>query len=216
MRMALLVLATLAALTTRAAAESKTAPRKGPYEVKSGTIEMTNSMIEGSTTTIYFDDYGVRRATLTSMHSMVMDQPINTERWQIVADGAITNYDAMKKTGTRRKIVGDRIPPPAGMSSLPDPRTISDQARKSMKNLGEKQVAGKTCKGIEMNAMGMSVRAWTWKGIPLYTEVGSGASSKDPKAASAKPIVIQATSFKEGDVPASRFTVPADVVIKDF
>jgi hypothetical protein len=28
--------------------------------------------------------------------------------------------------------------------------------------------------------------------------------------------VIQATSFKEGDVPANRFTVPADVVIKDF
>jgi hypothetical protein len=128
MRTTLLILATLAAFATRARAESKTAPRKGPYEVKSGTIVMTNSMIEGSTTTIYFDDYGARRATLTSMHTTVMGQPINNERWQIVADGAITNYDAVKKTGTRRKL-GDRIPPPAGMS-MPDPKTLSGDMKK--------------------------------------------------------------------------------------
>jgi hypothetical protein len=213
MRTTLLILAALAAFPTRAGAESKTAPRKGPYEVKSGTIVMTNSMIEGSTTTIYFDDYGARRATLSSTHTTVMGQPINNERWQIVADGAITNYDALKKTGTRRKL-GDRIPPPAGMS-MPDLKTVSAEVKKSMKDLGEKQFAGKTCKGTEMSLMGMTIQSWTWKGVPLHAEMTS-ASSKDPKAAAAKPIVMQATSFNEGDVPASRFTVPADIVIKNF
>jgi hypothetical protein len=42
--------------------------------VKSGTIEMTDSMLEGVTTTIYFDDYGARRATATTMHATVMGQ----------------------------------------------------------------------------------------------------------------------------------------------
>ena len=190
---------TAAAVVTVAPAAA--APTKGAYEIKSGTIEMKNSMMDGMKTTLYFDDYGAKHATVTSMDMKMMGQSIKSEDVDITADGYMTKYDAIKKEGKKFKIASMAAP-----GGMPDIKNMTEDMKKGMKELPEKEIAGKKCKGMEMTAMGMKMKAWSWKGIPLYTET-------DMSGGKGKPIVMEATSVKEGDVPASRFAAPADVKI---
>jgi len=77
----------------------------------------------------------------------------------------------------------------------------------SVHDLPPKTIDGKVAKGYEMDAMGMKVQAWTWKGLMLYSETGLGA----------KPIIIAAKSVQaDVAVPADRFVVPADVKVTDI
>ena len=188
-----------------AAAVAPAAPAKGAYEVKSGIIEMKNSMMDGMKTTIYFDDYGAKQATESTMTMKMMGQEIKTDSWDIKADGWSTQYDAIKKTGSRFKMPAGMSAAPAGM---PDVKTMSEDMKKNMKELPEKTIAGKPAKGMQMKAMGMDMKSWSWKGIPLYTET-------DMSGGKGKPIIMEATSVKEQDVPADKFKAPADVKIEE-
>ena len=201
------------------------------YEVKSGIIQMTNSMFENMEQTLYFDDYGARQADFTTMDMKAFGQTIHSEHVDIDADGYHVRYDALKKTGTRQKVAPGAVPSVAqGMAGI-DVRHLSDEMKKEMKveTLPPKTIDGKEATGIYAETMGIKVRTWTWKGIALYTEtdmsgmnLGSALGAKPSKGAKtppakSAPIVIAAKSVQvDVAVPESRFTVPSDVKISDL
>jgi hypothetical protein len=176
---------------------------KHKFEVKSGIIEMKNSMMTGMEMTMYFDDYGEKQAMVTKMEMMGTKR----EQVQITADGFIISYDATEKTGTKMK-----APKGSGagsMGSTPNFSGLSDEEKKQYKyaEIEGKTVAGKEGKGVSMEIMGMKVKAWTWKGLPLFVEM-SGSEGKG--------LTMEATKIDtDVAIPADRFVVPADVKISD-
>jgi hypothetical protein len=189
------------------APEATSAPH--PYEVKSGIMQVTNSMIDGMKQTIYFDDYGARRATVSVTDMKMMGQTIHSEKVETDDGGYKIDYDPVKKTGSRRKMTGG-MPHQAGAPAI-DVKKLTDDMKKSMNvhELPDKTIAGKLASGYEMDAMGMKVKGWTWKGLPLYSE--TGGLGKGP------PIIVQVSSLQtDVPVPADKFVVPPDVTLKDF
>ncbi len=189
-------------------AETTTAaPEKGSYGVKSGIVTFENVIMEGMNQTFYFDDYGKKEARYTLMEMEMFGQKIRTGSVEINADGYLINYDIEKKEGTKTKSFGSI----GGAKDIPaDFNSMSKEVleRYNMKDLGTKEILGKTCKGVEMTAMGMVTEVWVWNGIMLYSKV---QMSKD-----AKPMEIKASKIEtDVAVPAEKFQVPADVKIKE-
>jgi hypothetical protein len=185
-------IAILLALALPASAQTK-----GPYEVKSGILEQAAPM---TTQVVYFDDYGLKKATYTTME--MMGAPASHKLDLELPDGTTYEIDLDDKTGTMM-----RIPPEAAqaMAAAMAPAMLKDV---KVKDLPAKEFLGRKCKGAEGEAMGMLTRAWTYKGIILYSEVSSAA------AGPGKPIVFRATKLTEGPVPAEKFKVPAGVKIQ--
>jgi hypothetical protein len=177
------------------------------YEVKSGILVMTNSMLDGMQETLYFDDYGAKQATYSRTDMKMMGQTIHTEKVSIDADGYHVDYDPEKKTGSRHKL-GAGIPSSGGAPAV-DVKNLTEEMRKEMKiqELPPRTIDGKVANGYGMETMGFKVRAWTWKGLPLYSETDMGK----------KPIIVSAKSVKiDVTVPADKFVVPPDVKLTDF
>jgi hypothetical protein len=169
----------------------------GPYEIKSGMIETVSEAFGSSTTQEYFDDFGVKNAKYTT--TTVMGQ--TTRKLEIhLPDGASYDIDLDQKSGTLM-----RLPPEAAaaLGAAMAPQMMKDA---KVKPLPAKQLLGKACEGKQYDAMGTVMRVWSWKGLPLYTEMG-----QQPGA-----MVIRATRVSEEAVPADRFAVPAGVRIQNL
>jgi hypothetical protein len=134
---------------------------------------------------------------------MEMGGPASHKLDMELPDGTTYEIDLDDKTGTMM-----RIPPDAAkaMAAAMAPAMMKDV---KVKDLPGKEFLGRKCKGTEGEAMGMLTRAWTYKGIILYSEVSS-ASAKG----SGKPMIFRATKLTEGPVPAEKFKVPAGVKIQ--
>lgn len=175
---------------------------KGPFEVKSGIVEMTTDMMGEQKQTMYFDDYGKKQALYSKTSVTMFGQTINSSSLSITADGKSTEIDLEKKTGKSRKVA-------TATSSVPDPATFTAEMKAKYKyeELPEREIAGKKCKGFAIEPMkGMPMKAWTWKGVPMLsmTRVGNGL------------VTMTTTSFQEVAVPAEKFKVPADVKITEY
>jgi hypothetical protein len=174
------------------------------YQIKSGIVQMTSSATDQMLLTLYFDDYGAKRATVTTTQGRTS----RSEAVAIEANGYHTEYDAVKKTGIRRKAErGAPGDPAPGMLPI-DVENMSESTKKQLNvhELPPKTIDGKTAAGYEMRTAGLYVRAWVWKGLPLYSEALVGAT----------PIVV-ATKSVQADVAvaADKFEVPRDVKIVD-
>jgi hypothetical protein len=175
------------------------------YEIKNGSVEMTNSMMRGAITTLYFDDFGDKSASVTRTSTTMMGQTVDAETWTVHAGGYTIRYDARKKMGTRTKQIGHAA---AAASAGMDAEKLAANAQATKKELPARTVAGKSCRGVQVSALAMTIRTWTWKGLPLYSETFMGALDKPP-------IVVQATKVDESAPPPSVFTVPADVKLTE-
>lgn len=188
------------------AAPAAAGSKKGMYEVKSGVLELTNSMSSDMKQTLYFDDYGAKQATYTLLEMKMMGQVIKSETITIEADGWQIEYDAEKKTGTKRKMLGPKAGP------MPDIKTLSakDRAEYKMVELPAKTIAGKECKGYGMDMMGMKMKAWTWSNLPMYSETQMGSASD-------KPMVVEVKSLQvDVPVPADKFKVPEGIALTEI
>lgn len=168
---------------------------QGPYEIKSGMLESVSDAFGPSTTTEYFDDFGVKSAKYTT--TTVMGQ--TSHKLEIhLPDGSSYDIDLDQKSGTLM-----RIPPETAMAlgAAMAPEMMKDA---KVTALPAKQLLGKACEGKQYDAMGTVMRVWAWKGLPLYTELGP-----QPGA-----IVIHATRVSEEAVSADRFAVPAGIRIQ--
>ena len=221
-----------AALSSAAAA----APGSGThrFEVKSGIVQMTNSMFQKMEQTLYFDDYGAKQAISSSMDMTLLGKAIHTENVDIDADGYRIHYEPLKKTGTRQKLAPGAVPSLGGGTPPIDVRNLTEEMKKQMKveTLPPKTIDGKEASGIYAETMGIKTRVWSWKGIALYTEtdmsgmnlggmLGTKAPPKNhiklPPPTKSAPIVIEAKSVQvDVPVPESRFTVPPDVKITEM
>jgi hypothetical protein len=183
--------------------ETSTDGGKKMYTVKSGIVELKNSMMDGMKQTIYFDDYGAKQATYTTMEMMGQ----KTESVQINADGWITTYDLAKKTGTKMKMPAGTT---TGSGQPPTAADLTDEQKKqyNYKELDGRDIAGKSTKGYSMDVSGMKIKAWTWNNVPLYMEMEMGQQGK--------PIIVEATNVQtDVDIPADKFKVPADVTVTE-
>lgn len=172
---------------------------EGPFEEKQGMVEMTMEMMGMKPTmTLYFDDYGNRQATWTTMEMMGKKM----ENVTLIADGFSTNWDNTTKVGTKTKADGFSGGPMELIASL------TPERRKSLnyKEIGARDVLGNKTTGFSIDSGGIKMSVWHWKGIPLQIEMD------------AKGMAMKITATKvdfEMAVPADRFTVPADVKISE-
>lgn len=183
---------------TTAAATESTVP--GPFKVKSGIVESTIDMMGEQKQTMYFDDFGRKQTLVTAME--IMGQ--KSESITINADGFTITYDPVKKEGTKRA-----MPAGATASMVPNLESLTADVKEryKLKEIDDRSIAGKDAQGYEMEAMGMPMKVWLWEGVPMRTEVSLGGD---------KPMISEVTSLQtDVEIPADRFSVPADVKLTE-
>lgn len=181
------------------------AQQKGPFEVKSGILETESDMFGKQTQVLYFDDFGNKQATWSTSAVEMGGIKSVTHKLEIrLPDGTSYNVDLDAKTGSKMKIdpeVAKALA--AGMAGQ-----MQKELEVTTKDLPAKEFLGKKCKGLEVTAMGIPTRTWTWKGLPLYTEAALGQG---------KPVITRATKLQvDVPVPAEKFKVPAGVQIQEM
>lgn len=189
------VLALLAALPP--AAGSAASP--GPYEVKSGYLELKDDAFGTGKTVVWFDDYGRREARHSTKVIEAFGRRIETVNVSIRTPERSVDYSPKEKKG--RVSAGSN---PAQM----DPHAVTDpklRERYKVEELPDRVILGRTCKGASMEpTKGWPVRAWTWKGIPLLTQTRLGGGM----------VTLEAVKLDvDVEVPKSAFDVPGDVTL---
>jgi hypothetical protein len=168
----------------------------------SGILETTTELLGTQTEVLYFEDFGRRRATYTTTSiALGVEKSVSHTLRIDLPDGMSYDVDLDQKTGTKMKL------PPEAAAALATAMTAGMSKDVKVKDLPEKEFLGKRCKGLEVEAMGIPTRTWTWKGLTLYSEASRGGG---------KPIVIKATKLTvDVAIPADKFKVPAGVEIQD-
>ena len=188
------------------------------YEFESAHIEKTSKTVTSGVeiTTkddIYVADYGNKQVTFTTqIQNIAMANMITENKTVSIIDGEwIINYDPEKKEGTKMKFnLADKF---SGMSEEDMKKfaeQMADATGTETKDIGTKEIAGKTCKGTEAttNMMGMKTKSTIWQygnfTMEMVTE-GAGTSIKE-----------YVTKFEEGiDINPTVFEIPKDVDIKE-
>jgi len=189
------------------------------YEFESAHIEKNSKTVTSgieiiTKDNIYIADYGNKQVMFTTqIQNITMANMITENKTVSIIDGEwIINYDPGKKEGTKMKFnLADKF---SGMSEEDMKRfaeQMGDAIGTETKDIGTKEIAGKTCKGTEAttNMMGMETNSIMWQyGIftmEMVTE-GAGTSIKEG-----------VTKFEEGiKVDPKLFLVPDDVKITEY
>jgi hypothetical protein len=188
-------------------AMTTTTTKSKTYVNKSGKVVYKVDFMGDQTQTLYWDDYGAKEARYTVVAMEILGQKSKSESVEINIDGYKYNFDLEKKTGTKSKSYGS-IGGAKGM-----PSDISKMAQKEIEkmkivDLGTKEVLGKTCKGLQMEPMGMKMEAWTWNNLLMESKTWL---SKD-----GAPMTMNASSLElDISVPPEIFKVPEDIKITD-
>jgi hypothetical protein len=169
----------------------------GPYEVKSGYLEMKDDAFGNGKTVVWFDDYGRREVRRSTSVIEMFGRRIETANVSIRTPERSVEYSPAKKKG--RVSAGSA-------AAQTDPRALTDpklRERYNVEELPDRVVLGRTCKGTSMEVMkGWPIRAWTWKGIPLLTQTRLGGGM----------VTLEAVKLDvDVEVPQSLFDVPNDV-----
>ena len=168
------------------------------YTVKSGIVTMEMDMMgQKVVQEIYFDDYGVKQATLSDFGGR--------KSRNIVVAGATVMVNDEEKTAMKMPMMGQRET--VNFSNL-DEKAIK---KYKVKELGTETVAGKECKKYEVTLfmMGQPQKqtVWVYKGITLKSESKSDFGSMNQTAVKVEENV---------EIPASMFVVPEGVKIEEM
>ena len=156
----LMIIAGLMALCLGAAAQEKI------YSVKSGKVTMEMDMMgQKIVQQNYFDDYGVKQATVMEM----MGQKMRS----IEVDGKNVMIDDAAKTAISMPGMGPQMGGNNKINFLNlDEKTIK---KNKIKEEGQEEVAGKMCTKYSyrmlMMGQGVNVHAWVYKGITLKSTI---------------------------------------------
>ena len=168
------------------------------YTVKSGIVTMEMDMMgQKIVQEIYFDDYGVKQATLSNFGGR--------KSRNIVVDGETVMVNDDEKTAMKMPMMGQRET--VNFSNL-DEKAIK---KYKVKELGTETVAGKECKKYEVTLfmMGQPQKqtVWVYKGITLKSSSSSDFGD----------MTQTATKIQEDvEIPASMFTLPAGVKVQEM
>ena len=192
----LLIIAGLMALCLSAAAQEKI------YSVKSGKVTMEMDMMgQKIIQQIYFDDYGVKQATVMEM----MGQKMRS----IEVDGKNVMIDDAAKTAISMPGMGPQMGGNNKINFLNlDEKTIK---KNKIKEEGQEEVAGKMCTKYSyrmlMMGQGVTVHAWVYKGITLKTAIKTDFGE----------MVTKATKVEEDiQVDPALFVLPEGVEVQEM
>jgi hypothetical protein len=170
-RALLLLAAALVAFVPGAKAAAQPSP-KGPYDLKSGTIEYKSDFMGETKVIVHFDDYGAREARYSTSTIKVGGKSSVTSDVSIRTPQKAIRYDGIKKTGTSTR---GSVPERQDEMALA-PKEVRD--RYKFQELPDRVILGRTCKGGSIEpSKGFPVRTWTWKGIPLLTQTAAGGGT---------------------------------------
>ena len=192
----LMIIAGLMALCLGAVAQEKI------YSVKSGKVTMEMDMMgQKIIQQLYFDDYGVKQATVMEM----MGQKMRS----IEVDGKNVVIDDASKTAMSIPGMGPQMTGNGNINFLNlDEKTIK---KHKIKEEGQEEVAGKMCTKYSyrmlMMGQGVNVNACVYKGITLKTSVKTDFGE----------MVIKATKIEEDiQVDPALFTLPEGVQVQEM
>jgi catabolite regulation protein CreA len=192
----LLIIAGLMALCLGAAAQEKI------YSVKSGKVTMEMDMMgQKIVQQNYFDDYGVKQATVMEM----MGQKMRS----IEVDGKNVVIDDAAKTAISMPGMGPQMGGNNKINFLNlDEKTIK---KNKIKEEGQEEVAGKMCTKYSyrmlMMGQGVTVHAWVYKGITLKTAIKTDFGE----------MVTKATKVEEDiQVDPALFVLPEGVEVQEM
>jgi len=185
------------AATSENPAATETVTPKGKYAIKSGIVEYKTQMMGmDMKQTLTFDDFGAKEAT--DMEMDMMGVKIHTVT--ITKDGFIYTLDLEKKTGTKI----------SGKSPDIDFENLSEEMVKDMnlKKEGTEEYLGKTCEkmSIDYTKMKMKGTFLVYKGIALKSDTDMGTMKMN---------LIGQKFTENPEIPASKFEVPADIIITE-
>jgi len=190
---------------------SATAQEKGKYIfTKSGHIEYTLSGSTVGSKSVWYDDYGIKMATLTESTSTVtlmgITQTTEVKELEIRDGNQLWKINLLDKTGTKTTI---DYAVNAGRA-LTDKKTdaeLHEMERQTVLDLngkieGYESILGKKCLVFTLG----TTKFWQYKGYPLKSVITMlGLTNNE-----------EAISFEENiTVPASKFAVPAGVNITE-
>ena len=192
----LMIIAGLMALCLGAAAQEKI------YSVKSGKVTMEMDMMgQKIVQQNYFDDYGVKQATVMEM----MGQKMRS----IEVDGKNVMIDDAAKTAISMPGMGPQMGGNNKINFLNlDEKTIK---KNKIKEEGQEEVAGKMCTKYSyrmlMMGQGVNVHAWVYKGITLKTAIRTDFGE----------MVTKATKVEEDiQVDPALFVLPEGVEVQEM
>ena len=190
----LMIIAGLMVLCLGAAAQEKI------YSVKSGKVTMEMDMMgQKIVQQNYFDDYGVKQATVMEM----MGQKMRS----IEVDGKNVMIDDAAKTAISMPGMGPQMGGNNKINFLNlDEKTIK---KNKIKEEGQEEVAGKMCTKYSyrmlMMGQGVTVHAWVYKGITLKTAIKTDFGE----------MVTKATKVEEDiQVDPALFVLPEGVEVQ--
>lgn len=192
----LMIIAGLMVLCLGAAAQEKI------YSVKSGKVTMEMDMMgQKIVQQNYFDDYGVKQATVMEM----MGQKMRS----IEVDGKNVMIDDAAKTAISMPGMGPQMGGNNKINFLNlDEKTIK---KNKIKEEGQEEVAGKMCTKYSyrmlMMGQGVTVHAWVYKGITLKTAIKTDFGE----------MVTKATKVEEDiQVDPALFVLPEGVEVQEM
>ena len=192
----LMIIAGLMVLCLGAAAQEKI------YSVKSGKVTMEMDMMgQKIVQQNYFDDYGVKQATVMEM----MGQKMRS----IEVDGKNVMVDDAAKTAISMPGMGPQMGGNNKINFLNlDEKTIK---KNKIKEEGQEEVAGKMCTKYSyrmlMMGQGVNVHAWVYKGITLKTAIKTDFGE----------MVTKATKVEEDiQVDPALFVLPEGVEVQEM
>lgn len=192
----LMIIAGLLVLCLGAAAQEKI------YSVKSGKVTMEMDMMgQKIVQQNYFDDYGVKQATVMEM----MGQKMRS----IEVDGKNVMIDDAAKTAISMPGMGPQMGGNNKINFLNlDEKTIK---KNKIKEEGQEEVAGKMCTKYSyrmlMMGQGVNVHAWVYKGITLKTAIKTDFGE----------MVTKATKVEEDiQVDPALFVLPEGVEVQEM
>lgn len=188
----LVIIAILAAFCMGAQAQEKL------YTVKSGVVTMEmNMMGQNIVQKVYFDDYGVKKATVSNFNGQ--------DSRQIVVDGETIMINDAEKTAMKM--------PMMGMQETVNFSNLDEKTMKKFKvqELGKETIAGKECTKYQVTVMMMGQpqkqTVWVYKGVTLKSSSSSDFGD----------MTQTATKFEENvEIPASMFVIPAGVKVEEM
>lgn len=166
------------------------------YDIKSGTLVMTNSLQPGIEQTLRFDDYGGRVALEARQEDTVVVQ--------ISANGRDVMYNTLDRKGVSRPILGRSY---FLKNFLPDLRSLDSAglARLEGSTLLPRTIAGEECRGRRFRYNGRAISVWDWRGVPMRVEIEERAERP--------PLVIEVKTIEEEEIPERYFTVPPEIEV---
>lgn len=168
------------------------------YTVRSGIVTMEMEMMgQKVTQMIYFDDYGAKQATLMEMRGRKVRS--------LEVDGKNMMIDDQEKTAMSMPSMGPQMKK-INFSNL-DEKTIR---KNKIKELGEEEVAGKTCTRYSYKRLMMgnviTTYVWVYKGVILKTSVKTDFGE----------IGMTATKIEEDvEIDPALFTISDDITIQE-